>query len=103
MNGKLTYRLILKHYSLLASFPTTKLLNALKYRLPTSACTSVYISKCFFRTIPHSFIKYAGVIGRAGIDFPAFPNIPNTGFNCKNVPTGYYADLETDCQVYNFL
>lgn len=39
------------------------------------------------------------MIGKAGVDFPAYPNIPSTGFNCKNVPTGYYADLETDCQV----
>lgn len=44
-------------------------------------------------------LQIPGVIGKAGVDFPAFPNIPNTGFNCKNVPTGYYADLETDCQV----
>ncbi|KAL4717258.1 hypothetical protein ACJJTC_017145 [Scirpophaga incertulas] len=46
-------------------------------------------------------VEHQGVIGRAGVDFPAFPNIPNTGFNCKNVPTGYYADLETDCQVFH--
>lgn len=39
------------------------------------------------------------MIGKANVDFPALPNIPNTGFNCKKVPTGYYADLETDCQV----
>ncbi|CAF4840665.1 unnamed protein product [Pieris macdunnoughi] len=46
-------------------------------------------------------VEHQGVIGKAGIDFPALPNIPNTGFNCKNVPTGYYADLETDCQVFH--
>ncbi|CAG4988627.1 unnamed protein product [Colias eurytheme] len=46
-------------------------------------------------------VEHQGVIGRAGVDFPALPNIPNTGFNCKNVPTGYYADLETDCQVFH--
>ncbi|KAJ2954594.1 hypothetical protein O0L34_g2889 [Tuta absoluta] len=46
-------------------------------------------------------VEHQGVIGKAGVDFPAFPNIPNTGFNCKNVPTGYYADLETDCQVFH--
>ncbi|TKX27754.1 mucin-3A [Spodoptera litura] len=50
---------------------------------------------------PEDIVEYQGVIGRAGIDFPAFPNIPPTGFNCKNVPTGYYADLETDCQVFH--
>ncbi|KAM3960798.1 chitin-binding domain protein thawb [Aphomia sociella] len=46
-------------------------------------------------------VEHQGVIGKAGVDFPAYPNIPNTGFNCKNVPTGYYADLETDCQVFH--
>ncbi|KAJ0172403.1 hypothetical protein K1T71_012376 [Dendrolimus kikuchii] len=46
-------------------------------------------------------VEHQGVIGRAGVDFPAYPNIPTTGFNCKNVPTGYYADLETDCQVFH--
>ncbi|XP_026735426.1 mucin-17 [Trichoplusia ni] len=50
---------------------------------------------------PEDIVEYQGVIGRAGVDFPAFPNIPPTGFNCKNVPTGYYADLETDCQVFH--
>ncbi|XP_030021356.2 uncharacterized protein LOC115440959 [Manduca sexta] len=46
-------------------------------------------------------VEHQGVIGKAGVDFPAYPNIPHTGFNCKNVPTGYYADLETDCQVFH--
>ncbi|CAG9132696.1 unnamed protein product [Plutella xylostella] len=54
------------------------------------------------RTEPDlDLIRHDGVIGKAGVDFPAFPNIPPTGFNCKNVPTGYYADLETDCQVFH--
>ncbi|XP_039760030.1 mucin-5AC [Pararge aegeria] len=46
-------------------------------------------------------VEHLGVIGKANVDFPALPNIPSTGFNCKNVPTGYYADLETDCQVFH--
>ncbi|XP_050355233.1 uncharacterized protein LOC126776626 [Nymphalis io] len=46
-------------------------------------------------------VEHLGVIGKVGVDFPALPNIPITGFNCKNVPTGYYADLETDCQVFH--
>uniref|UniRef100_A0A2A4K726 Chitin-binding type-2 domain-containing protein n=1 Tax=Heliothis virescens TaxID=7102 RepID=A0A2A4K726_HELVI len=50
---------------------------------------------------PEDIVEYQGVIGRSGVDFPAYPNIPHTGFNCKNVPTGYYADLETDCQVFH--
>ncbi|XP_023935203.2 serine-rich adhesin for platelets [Bicyclus anynana] len=46
-------------------------------------------------------VEHLGVIGKANVDFPALPNIPTTGFNCKDVPTGYYADLETDCQVFH--
>ncbi|XP_041983301.1 mucin-5AC [Aricia agestis] len=46
-------------------------------------------------------VEHQGVIGKAGIDFPALPSIPPTGFNCKDVPTGYYADLETACQVFH--
>ncbi|XP_004923319.2 mucin-2 [Bombyx mori] len=56
------------------------------------------------RLIPadsHPDLDVQGVIGKAGVDFPAYPNIPSTEFNCKNVPTGYYADLETDCQVFH--
>lgn len=48
------------------------------------------------------FCVFSGVMGRPGIDFPVLPSIPNTGFNCKQVATGYYADLDTDCQVVYF-
>ncbi|XP_071051097.1 probable cyclin-dependent serine/threonine-protein kinase DDB_G0292550 [Onthophagus taurus] len=47
------------------------------------------------------FVYYQGVQGRPGIDFPVFARIPRTGFSCKQVPSGYYADLETDCQVFH--
>lgn len=42
---------------------------------------------------------YQGVVGRPGIDFPIFPKIPQTSFSCRNFGSGYFADLETDCQV----
>lgn len=42
---------------------------------------------------------YQGVVGRPGIDFPVLVGIPQTGFNCRNYGNGYFADLETDCQV----
>lgn len=42
---------------------------------------------------------YQGVLGRAGIDFPVLPGIPKTSFNCKSVGNGYFADLDTECQV----
>jgi len=43
---------------------------------------------------------YQGVMGRPGVDFPVHPSIPATSFSCRNVKqSGYYADLEADCQV----
>lgn len=48
---------------------------------------------------------YQGVVGRPGIDFPVLTGIPQTTFNCRDVGNGYFADLETECQViiYAFL
>lgn len=42
---------------------------------------------------------YQGVVGRPGIDFPVMTGIPQTTFNCRDVGNGYFADLETECQV----
>lgn len=42
---------------------------------------------------------YQGVLGRAGVDFPVLTGIPNTNFKCRDVGNGYFADLDTDCQV----
>ncbi|ENN82016.1 hypothetical protein D910_03159 [Dendroctonus ponderosae] len=42
---------------------------------------------------------FQGVDGRPGIDFPVYSYIPRTGFSCKGIESGYYADLETNCQV----
>nr|XP_014290826.2 uncharacterized protein LOC106690067 [Halyomorpha halys] len=48
------------------------------------------------------FTEYQGVIGRPGVDFPVLPSIPRTEFSCRNVKSsGYYADLETGCQVFH--
>ena len=45
--------------------------------------------------------------GTPGSDFPVFNSIPVTNFNCLNSvggegvrPAGFYADLETQCQVW---
>ena len=39
-------------------------------------------------------------MGRPGVDFPVLPSIPKTGFSCRQVKSsGYYADLDTNCQV----
>ena len=42
---------------------------------------------------------YQGVLGRPGVDFPVMPRIPPTNFDCRNLGNGYFADLETSCQV----
>jgi hypothetical protein len=42
---------------------------------------------------------YQGVLGRPGVDFPVMKIIPKTNFDCQNLGNGYFADLETSCQV----
>lgn len=42
---------------------------------------------------------YQGVVGRPGIDFPVLTGIPQTSFSCRKFGNGYFADLETECQV----
>ncbi|XP_017104759.2 uncharacterized protein thw [Drosophila bipectinata] len=44
---------------------------------------------------------YQGVVGRPGIDFPIYPRIPRTSFSCRSYGNGYFADMETDCQVFH--
>lgn len=43
--------------------------------------------------------QVAGIVGRPGIDFPILIGIPKTSFSCHDVGNGYFADLETQCQV----
>ncbi|XP_063709076.1 mucin-2 [Culicoides brevitarsis] len=45
--------------------------------------------------------NYQGVLGRPGVDFPVLTGIPKTNFTCKEHGNGYFADLETDCQVFH--
>ncbi|XP_035909266.1 serine-rich adhesin for platelets isoform X2 [Anopheles stephensi] len=45
--------------------------------------------------------SYQGLVGRPGIDFPVLTHIPKTIFDCKNHGNGYFADLETRCQVFH--
>lgn len=44
-------------------------------------------------------VFYQGQEGTPGVDFPIYSHIPRTAFSCKGVESGYYADLDTDCQV----
>ncbi|TGZ47599.1 Uncharacterized protein DBV15_03473 [Temnothorax longispinosus] len=45
------------------------------------------------------WLKGAGVTGQPGVDYPALTSIPATSFSCRGLRGGYYADLETNCQV----
>ncbi|XP_062564360.1 mucin-2 [Armigeres subalbatus] len=49
----------------------------------------------------NDFDNYQGVVGRPGIDFPVLTGIPNTNFNCRQYGNGYFADLDTKCQVFH--
>ncbi|KAK7070971.1 hypothetical protein SK128_014891 [Halocaridina rubra] len=42
------------------------------------------------------------VPGEPGIDYPIYWEVPQTSFNCREVPAaGYYADIEARCQVFH--
>ncbi|XP_025194736.1 uncharacterized protein LOC112594258 [Melanaphis sacchari] len=43
------------------------------------------------------------VPGTPGIDYPIYHAVPQTSFNCKDVPyaPGMYANVETGCQAYH--
>merc|ERR1711872_1111647 len=48
------------------------------------------------------FSQYEGPIpGTPGDDYPVFSQLPATSFSCAGLVTGYYADLESDCQMYH--
>ncbi|XP_011299846.1 mucin-12 [Fopius arisanus] len=40
-------------------------------------------------------------LGQPGVDFPMLTTIPTTAFSCRGLKGGYYADLETNCQVFH--
>lgn len=50
---------------------------------------------------PDYLFFYQGVEGTPGIDFPVYSHIPSTKFSCKELESGYYADTDTDCQVFH--
>jgi len=44
--------------------------------------------------------QWVDVFGKPGLDFPAYNEVPNTGFSCANQQyPGYYADTGAQCQV----
>ncbi|CAG0921652.1 unnamed protein product, partial [Notodromas monacha] len=41
--------------------------------------------------------------GEAGVDYPTYNEVPNgLAFSCTNQAPGYYADPETQCQVWHW-
>nr|CAI5868334.1 unnamed protein product [Callosobruchus analis] len=52
-------------------------------------------------TRPEDLVFYQGMEGTPGVDFPILSYIPRTSFSCNGIESGYYADLETDCQVFH--
>ncbi|XP_030758377.1 probable serine/threonine-protein kinase DDB_G0282963 isoform X2 [Sitophilus oryzae] len=42
-----------------------------------------------------------GIEGKPKRDYPAYSYIPRTSFSCRGIKSGYYADLETECQVFH--
>ncbi|KAF0305670.1 hypothetical protein FJT64_022735 [Amphibalanus amphitrite] len=36
----------------------------------------------------------------SGSSYPTYTSVPKTSFSCDQFGPGYYADLETDCQVF---
>ncbi|KAK0089630.1 hypothetical protein PV325_006340 [Microctonus aethiopoides] len=43
----------------------------------------------------------AAATGQPGVDYPMLTKIPATSFSCRGIKGGYYADLETNCQVFH--
>ncbi|KAF5298686.1 hypothetical protein FQR65_LT09666 [Abscondita terminalis] len=39
--------------------------------------------------------------GTPNVDFPTYSHVPKTKFSCKDMEPGYYADIDTDCQVFH--
>lgn len=42
----------------------------------------------------------SSIPGNPGADYPTYEEIPTTNFDCRDMNSpGYYADMETGCQV----
>ena len=43
-------------------------------------------------------------LGEPGVDYPTLASVPDTDFSCDNrISGGYYADVQTNCQVIFYL
>ncbi|XP_076177357.1 chitin-binding domain protein thawb, partial [Ptiloglossa arizonensis] len=86
-----------------SSAENTESLKTIVKRLAPEKNGEYQIYQVFFGNadLLKEWLKGAGVTGQPGVDFPALTTIPATSFSCRGLKGGYYADLETNCQVFH--
>ncbi|XP_076751879.1 chitin-binding domain protein thawb [Xylocopa sonorina] len=89
--------------SIEASIENEESLRKIVKRLAPEKNGEYQIYQVFFGNadLLKEWLKGAGVTGQPGVDFPALTAIPATSFSCRGLKGGYYADLETNCQVFH--
>ncbi|XP_043255805.1 mucin-3A, partial [Colletes gigas] len=85
------------------SAESTESLKTIVKRLAPEKNGEYQVYQVFFGSVDllKEWLKGAGVTGQPGVDFPALTTIPATSFSCRGLKGGYYADLETNCQVFH--
>ncbi|XP_011160540.2 mucin-5AC isoform X1 [Solenopsis invicta] len=89
--------------SLEASQEDVEALKKIVKRLAPEKNGEYQVYQVFFgnEDLLKEWLKGAGVTGQPGVDYPALTSIPATSFSCRGLRGGYYADLETNCQVFH--
>ncbi|KAL6263749.1 hypothetical protein P5V15_003834, partial [Pogonomyrmex californicus] len=89
--------------SLKASEEDVEALKKIVKRLAPEKNGEYQVYQVFFgnEDLLREWLKGAGVTGQPGVDYPALTSIPVTSFSCRGLRGGYYADLETNCQVFH--
>ncbi|XP_024885928.1 mucin-5AC isoform X1 [Temnothorax curvispinosus] len=89
--------------SLEASEEDVEALKKIVKRLAPEKNGEYQVYQVFFgnEDLLKEWLKGAGVTGQPGVDYPALTSIPATSFSCRGLRGGYYADLETNCQVFH--
>ncbi|KAL0126202.1 hypothetical protein PUN28_004968 [Cardiocondyla obscurior] len=88
--------------SLEASEEDVEALKKIVKRLAPEKNGEYQVYQVFFgnEDLLKEWLKGAGE-GQPGVDYPALTSIPATSFSCRGLRGGYYADLETNCQVFH--
>ncbi|KMR04523.1 cuticular protein analogous to peritrophins 1-j precursor [Lasius niger] len=89
--------------SLEASEEDVEALKKIVKRLAPEKNGEYQVYQVFFgnEDLLKEWLKGADVTGQPGVDYPALTSIPATSFSCRGLRGGYYADLETNCQVFH--